>query len=893
MRKTTLLLFASLWLLFNTVNAQSIPNTFTAVADAYVNDGTEANKNFGGLNVFYIKNDKNANVTRESFLKFDLSSLSGTISTATLRLYPTLASLTGLQNRAELVDDDSWQESTITWNTKPASSTQIGSDWTVVDGEYVELDVTQAVLDAVSEEGDNLLSVRIYSPTKVKDAGLVGYASRENSEADYRPVILINYAPVFTSTPVVEVVQETPYNYAVTASDMEGDNITLSAPTLPDWLTFTDNGNGNGVLSGTPTSSDVGDHSVVLRASDDNQRATEQAFTITVIANAPPTASDDSEETDEDVSVDINVLANDTDSDGSIDPTTVQVTTEAGSGQTSVDAQTGVITYTPDENFFGTDEFAYTVKDDQGAASQPATVIVTVNPVNDDPVAVDDETSTQEEVAINIDVLSNDIDVDGDVLEVIEIKNVVGGTATIEENGIVHFEPDTDFYGEASFIYVISDGAGGNDEAEVIINVNNKQDKPRAVADEAVTLENEAVTIDVLSNDSDPDGDELTLIDAGSPEHGETEIVDNKIVYTPEPGFVGNDEFEYTVSDGKNTDRATVSITVTSDNAAPVANADLVTIEEDSTVDIDVLANDSDSDGDSLSISILNQPAHGTAVVSQTDTSGAVITYTPEMNYAGQDTLTYQVDDGNGGTASADVIITITPVNDAPSAVVITNPVPGSSVVIGGSASEPAAPDTPFTIEWDAASDPDDDELEYTWQIALADSFTQNTVLFNLEVGNSTSLVSDYGTIAGLLDVAGVVLDSSIVLYHRIVASDSEVMTPGIIASIRLTRGAITGIDHSADIPAAFTLEGNYPNPFNPSTTVRFDLPEAAKVRIELYDITGRQVRSLPDKDFSAGSGHSILVDASDLVSGIYIYRVIAVSAKNTYMDTGRMVLVK
>ncbi|NBC18801.1 MAG: T9SS type A sorting domain-containing protein, partial [Bacteroidetes bacterium] len=97
----------------------------------------------------------------------------------------------------------------------------------------------------------------------------------------------------------------------------------------------------------------------------------------------------------------------------------------------------------------------------------------------------------------------------------------------------------------------------------------------------------------------------------------------------------------------------------------------------------------------------------------------------------------------------------------------------------------------------------------------------------------------------------------------------------------------------AAETPEALVLHGNYPNPFNPTTTIRFDLPEAATVRVEVLDVTGRRMLSVPGQSFAAGTGHRVTLDAGHLPSGLYLYRVVAEGATALHQQTGRMVLIK
>ena len=96
-----------------------------------------------------------------------------------------------------------------------------------------------------------------------------------------------------------------------------------------------------------------------------------------------------------------------------------------------------------------------------------------------------------------------------------------------------------------------------------------------------------------------------------------------------------------------------------------------------------------------------------------------------------------------------------------------------------------------------------------------------------------------------------------------------------------------------AQLPETFALHGNYPNPFNPSTAINFDLPETADVEIHVIDMIGRQVMTLPARTIAAGANRTIQIDASRLASGTYFYRVIAKMESKTLIETGRMMLVK
>jgi predicted RNA-binding protein with EMAP domain len=320
----------------------------------------------------------------------------------------------------------------------------------------------------------------------------------------------------------------------------------------------------------------------------------------------------------------------------------------------------GQITYTPNANFNGTDSFSYTVSDGNGGTDE-ATVTVTVNAVNDPPVAANDSASTNEDTAVSIDVCANDTDIDGDTLSIAISDLADNGITTIDSNEII-YTPDENFNGIDSFSYTVSDGNGGTDEATVTVTVNSVNDDPVASDDSASTNEDSPVTIDVLANDTDIDGDTLSITSVGTPANGTAAISAGRIQYTPDANFNGNDSFSYTVTDGNggsDTARVTVSVSVVND--PPVAADDSISTMEDTAISIDVLANDTDPEGDTLNISGVGTPSHGSAVIDADS-----ITYTPDADYNGSDSFSYTVSDGNGGTDTAAVTVTIESVNDPP-----------------------------------------------------------------------------------------------------------------------------------------------------------------------------------------------------------------------------------
>ncbi len=283
-------------------------------------------------------------------------------------------------------------------------------------------------------------------------------------------------------------------------------------------------------------------------------------FTDTVSGACPspnhaPVAQDDPAATNRGAAVSVDALANDTDPDGDVLRIT-QVADPPG-GAASTDGTR--ITYTPDAGFTGTDVFTYTVSDGFGGTD---TASVTVA-VNGPPVAADDEASTLEDRPATVDVLANDTDPDGDALTVASATDGGHGTTRVNGDGSISYMPAADFTGSDAFTYTVSDGRGGTATAGVRVTVAPVNDTPVAVNDTAVSTSHEPIDIAVLANDTDADGDALTVVSVTRPVSGTTRIrPDGTVRYRPRGGFSGTDTFTYTVSDGLG-GVATATVTVT------------------------------------------------------------------------------------------------------------------------------------------------------------------------------------------------------------------------------------------------------------------------------------------------------------------------------------------
>jgi hypothetical protein len=428
--------------------------------------------------------------------------------------------------------------------------------------------------------------------------------------------------------------------------------------------------NGDGTFTYTPDPDYYGADSFTYTICDTGGLCDSATVSVTVDpVPDPPVAAADSATVAEDGSVLLDVAANDSDVEGDLDPATAVLASPPANGVAVANGD-GTFTYTPDPDYHGSDSFTYTICD-TGGLCDTATVSMTVDPVNDDPVANEDLFSLPEDTITNLTVLANDSDVDGDALTITgyDAVSAAGGTVVCAA-GVCTYTPPPDYSGLDSFTYMVDDGNGGSATATVALNVVGVNDPPGIVDDPVVTSEDVPLVVAVLANDTDPEADTLTIDFFTQPPNGTvTDNGDGTLTYTPDPEYHGADSFTYRACDDgvpSLCGEATVTVTVDPVNDAPEAGDDAVATDEDVPVVFDVLGNDSDLDGDVLFVSAYDAASTAGGTVSCTPAGSC--TYDPPGLYSGSDSFTYTVGDGNGGTDTATVVISIGPVNNRPAA---------------------------------------------------------------------------------------------------------------------------------------------------------------------------------------------------------------------------------
>jgi len=354
--------------------------------------------------------------------------------------------------------------------------------------------------------------------------------------------------------------------------------------------------------------------------------------TTVTIANSEPVANDQTVTLNEDETVSITLTA----SDANGDALTFEIVSNPSHGTLTGSAPN--LTYTPSPNYNGSDSFTFKANDGS-LDSNTATITMSIQPVNDIPIAVDDTVTTNEDTAITvIAVLANDTDPDGDTLNISDFTQPSHGTAGSNGDGTLTYTPNADFNGTDSFTYTVSDGNGGIDTATVNITINPVNDAPVA-NDQTVTL-NEDETASITLTASDVDGDALTYQIVSNPTNGALTGSAPNLTYTPAENYNGSDEFTFRANDGTiDSADATVTVTINPVNDPPVANAgsdqtalqgNVVTLNGNGSSDID---------GDPLKYnwSFISVPTGSTATLSDSSivnpnfTADAIGTYEVQL----------------------------------------------------------------------------------------------------------------------------------------------------------------------------------------------------------------------------------------------------------------------
>ncbi|HEX4997947.1 MAG TPA: Ig-like domain-containing protein, partial [Terriglobia bacterium] len=525
-----------------------------------------------------------------------------------------------------------------------------------------------------------------------------------------------------------------------------------------------------------------------------------------------PMAVADSYNTDEDTPLVVSapgVLANDTDVEN--DVLTAILVLGPAHGNLTLNAD-GSFSYTPDANYNGPDSFTYKANDGQ-ADSNMATVSLTVNPVNDAPVAVGNSYSTDEDTPLVVPapgVLANDTDVENDVLTAILVLGPAHGGLTLNADGSFSYTPDANYNGPDSFTYKANDGEADSNVATVSLTVNPVNDAPMAVADSYNTDEDTPLVVSapgVLANDTDVENDALTAILVLGPAHGGLTLnADGSFSYTPDANYNGPDSFTYKANDGEaDSNVATVSLTVNPVNDAPAIVSATVTpvVNENGTVTLVVSFTDPDT-ADPHSVTV----TWGEGLPVGFNLAAGVTTFTLMHQY---------LDDNPTGTASDvySIGVQVTDSGEASDSVSLNTTVSNVSPVVTAGAATAIDEGTLFsrtgsfsdvgTLDvWTATIDYGDGSGAQTLQLNPDHSFSLSHVYADNGVYTATVRVAD--------DDSGVGMATVVVTVRNVAPAVSlSSVSQSVQYSDPVTPVTITATDVPADalsVTSSFNFNG-------------------------------------------------------------------------------------
>ncbi len=429
---------------------------------------------------------------------------------------------------------------------------------------------------------------------------------------------------------------------AILVSDVSNGTLTLSA---------------DGSFTYEPNADFNGTDIFTYKANDGELDSNVASVTITVIpVNDPPTANPDSFTVAEDSgATNLNVLANDTIAPDTGETLTITAAGPGSAGGTITIVGGTSISYEPAADFFGTETFTYTINDGTLGSDDTATVTVTVEPVNDPPVADDQSVTTDEDTPVAVTLTALDVEHNPLTYAIVTPPSHGSLSGTAPD---LTYTSNLNYNGPDSFTFKANDGELDSNLATVSITVNAVNDAP--VADEQSVSTDEDTPVSVTLTGSDVENDPLTYAIVTAPSHGSLSGTAPDLTYTPNANYNGPDSLTFKANDGTvDSDLATVSITVNAVNDAPVATDQSVTTDEDAAVGITLVA--SDVDNDPLTYVILEGPTQGALTGAPPD-----VIYTPNANFHGPDSLTFKANDGTVDSNIATVSVTVNPVNDAP-----------------------------------------------------------------------------------------------------------------------------------------------------------------------------------------------------------------------------------
>ncbi|MAT41911.1 MAG: hypothetical protein CL609_06190 [Anaerolineaceae bacterium] len=440
--------------------------------------------------------------------------------------------------------------------------------------------------------------------------------------------------------------EDTTFPVTLTGSDPESAAITFVVISGPQ----------HGTLSGiapsltyTPILNYFGSDSFTFRTNDGDLDSELATITINVNAvNDKPTAENQNVYTDEDTTLPVTLTGSDPESAA----ITFAVISDPQHGTLS--GTVPDLTYTPVSNYNGSDSFTFRTHDGE-LDSELATITISINPVNDKPIADNQSLSTNEDTPLSITLTGSDPE--SAVITYAVIENPQHGTLSGTAPDLT-YTPVSNYNGSDSFTFRTHDGELDSELATITITVSAVNDKPNADNQSLSTDEDTPLSITLTG--SDPENTVITYAVIDNPQHGTLSGTAPDLTYTPVSNYNGSDSFTFRTHDGGlDSELATITIIVNAVNDKPIADNQSLSTNED--IPLEITLTGSDIENDLLSFIVQNNPEHG--ILTGTAPN---LTYTPTLNYYGEDSFTFIVNDGDLNSEVATITITVNAINDAP-----------------------------------------------------------------------------------------------------------------------------------------------------------------------------------------------------------------------------------
>ncbi len=711
-----------------------------------------------------------------------------------------------------------------------------------------------------------------------------------------------NYPPTAYDTSITTD-EDVAVNAQLQASDPETDALTYEIVAGPYNGTLTAFDASTGAFTYLGNLNYNGADSLTFKAKDltNQSNVATVRITVTPVADAP-IPRDTSITTAEDTPVDGNVYADNVDGG----PLTYHVESGPTHGSlTAFDQTTGTFTYSPEQDYFGSDEFTFSADNSVPGKLANGTVSITITPVNDAPIARDTSVTTDEDVALNAHVYGYDID-DATITFELASSPAHGSITAFDGNtGAFTYEPNLNYNGSDSFTFKAYDGELYSDPATVDITIDPVDDAPVGRDSSIVVVQNEDGQGQCQGYDVD--GDPLYFTIAGGPDHGSISNFDNltgTFTYTPDTDYLGPDTLFFNVGNDKPAIGGFVAISV--------VEPAFFTFDPDS---LFFLSNEYGSNPDPILQQITSASPTGDdfewfltwgadwlSISADTGTTPSEVEYSVDIS--GLLPGTYEalviyhivLSAASLGGPSDTVVVTLT----------VDNPISNDSVVVHDALGLPGeAIMVDLTGRNSAPTVETHIPLVYDASVLTYDS----TVLAGtrLEAAESSILSYLYDSELSIVSlfIHGA-LDPGAGEFAKVYFTINPGAVPGTVTQVGLADGedffflldedhGSTAVvpafragevtvdilsdvnDNDLSLPNAYALGQNYPNPFNPETVIEYNLPHAAQVRLTVFNIVGQEVTTLVN-DYQSSGVKRVIWDGTDahgikVTSGVYFYR--------------------